>query len=190
MPSKIRAFIAIELESKVKDKISQIQNILQKTNADAKWVNPKNIHLTLKFLGYIDQEKSEKIKQVIDQTAENFQSFSIETSQIGIFPQKGTPRVIWIGIKKGKETLEKITSKIEEKIEKLGIKKENRPFQSHATIARIRSPKNKQILLTEIKRINEAIDTEIQTISAIALFRSTLSPSGPTYSLIHKAKLQ
>lgn len=190
MPNKIRAFIAVELEPALKDRISEIQSELKKTDADIKWVNPNNIHLTLKFLGYVEEKKLEEIKHAIEKIAKDFLNFSIETSQIGIFPEKGTPRVIWIGIKKGKEILTKIAFELKEEIAKLGIPKEDRPFQSHATIGRIKSSKNKDKLISKINEINQTIKPQVQDASEIILFQSTLSPLGPTYTKLYKANFK
>jgi len=94
----MRLFIAIELPETIKSELAGIQSKLKASRADVKWVEPQNIHLTLKFLGYVQQDKIAAIKNAVDKIAGQTKAFNISLSEIGAFPDLNSPRVIWVGI--------------------------------------------------------------------------------------------
>ena len=93
----MRTFIAIELEEKIKELLSKIQAELKKSGEDIKWVNPHNVHLTLKFLGEIEEPKIPKIIQLLKEAAATLKPFTIEIKDIGGFPSLRSPRGILTG---------------------------------------------------------------------------------------------
>jgi len=188
----MRAFIAIELPQQIKDSLSQIQKQLKESGADVKWVGPGNIHLTLKFLGEIDDEKIEKINGIIEDTARDKPSFKMHISSIGAFPKIDYPRVIWVGIDAGDSETKEVVKELEEKIQKIGIPKEERAFSSHITIARTRSALNRDKLVQKLKIISPEFgkeDLEFK-VTKITLFKSTLTPIGPIYEVLKEANFK
>lgn len=188
----MRTFIAIALPKNTRDSLAQLQEQLKKTGADVKWVEPENIHLTLKFLGEIDEQKLSRISEVIKDIAGNKKSFSVRISSLGAFPKISSPRVIWAGIEKeGNSEIKKIAEELEEKLVKLGIPKEERPFSSHITIGRTRSTLNRQNLIQELKIMEDVSAAENLEfpVTKITLFLSTLNPSGPVYKVLKEADL-
>ena len=190
----MRTFIAIELPQKIIGTLSALQNQLKNTQADVKWVAPENIHLTLKFLGEVDEKKIEKIIQALEETAKDNQPFSIRLCALGAFPKINFPRVIWVGIDAGDEETKNIAFVLEEKLQKLGIPKEKRPFSSHITIGRVRSGLNREKLVKELNILagqsaNYCADLEFLT-TKITLFKSTLTPKGPIYEILKEASFQ
>lgn len=193
MDESIRAFIAIELPKQVKDELSSIQKNLRNSGADVKWVEPENIHFTLKFLGNTEKTKIKDITDALNEIAKKIKSFSMNLTEIGAFPRISYPRVIWVGIKEGANTVSELAKTVEGKLNKLGFPKEDRPFSAHITIGRVRSPKGKEKLKTQVENLNKSksqlADYKIQ-ISKITLFQSTLMPTGPTYTKLHEAHLE
>jgi len=187
----MRTFIAIELPKNIKDSLSQLQAELKSSNADVKWVAPENIHLTLKFLGEIDDKKSEKIIQIIEEVAKGKNKFQVRISLLGAFPKIGSPRVIWVGIEAGDKETKEIAEELEEKIAKIGVPKEKRPFSSHITIGRLRSPLKREILIKYLKE-KSGLGGKILEFSAdkITLFKSTLTPKGPIYEILKETILK
>ena len=187
----MRTFIAIELPTEVKDKLSKIQEQLKKSGADVKWVEPKNIHLTLKFLGEIDDKKLEKIIEIIDGTVKDKNTFHIRISSLGAFPKINYPRVIWIGIDKGDCETKEIAKELEEKIAKIGIPKEGKAFSSHITIGRTRSTLNREKLVQELKTQSANFCGGLEfVVTKITLFKSTLTPGGPIYEALKETNLK
>jgi len=187
----MRTFIAIELPSEIKDSLSRLQEELKASNADVKWVEPNNIHLTLKFLGEIDDKKIEKITKIIDDTAREKNKFQMHISSLGTFPKIDFPRVIWVGVDTGDKETKGIADELEEKIAKIGIPKEDRPFSSHITIGRTRSSLNREKLVQDLKNKAELGGEKLEFyVTKITLFKSTLTPHGPIYEVLKETNLK
>jgi 2'-5' RNA ligase len=183
---EIRSFIALDIDDKdLLDKFATIQEKICNTGADLKLVELKNIHITFKFLGEVNQITLDKVKGEMD-GIKAF-AFDIEFQEVGTFPNIKRPRVIWIGIKKGLIELQKINDQLDPKLRQLGFVSDRKGFSPHVTIARVRSGRNKKELigiLTEIK------STQFGYIQAgcLRLKKSTLTPEGPIYTTIHEVK--
>ena len=179
----IRAFIAVEIDNQTKQKISELISDLKKSNADVKWITENQMHLTLKFLGNIDENKVADISNALSGIADNLSAFTINFSGLGAFPGMNHPRVVWLGVNKGAESLIKLNEKIETAMEKTGFKKENRKFEPHLTLARIRSSKNISNLIKLIDEVNFSAENDTH-IDKLVLFQSTLNPKGALYKII------
>jgi 2'-5' RNA ligase len=184
----MRTFIAIDLSDENKTTVAKLQDELKKTQADVKWVEPENIHLTLKFLGEVTDEYVGKVKDALDRVAAGLKPFELSLSGIGAFPKLDYPRVIWAGVEKGKEETEGIAKKVEDELEKIGFAREERPFAAHLTIGRVRSGKNKEALKVKLSELNRPDKPgNPQPVSQLILYQSKLSPKGPTYTPLHKS---
>jgi len=187
----MRSFIAIELPKDVRDFLGGIQERLKSSGADVKWVEPQNIHLTLKFLGEVDEKKLDKISGILEDIAQKGSAFKIRIASLGAFPKINFPRVIWVGLDKGDEETKSIARGLEEKIEKVGIPKEDRAFSSHITLGRTRSTLNRERLVQELNNLasNLGGNPEFE-VTKITLFKSTLTPKGPIYEVLKEASLK
>lgn len=187
MSQGIRVFIAISLPEGVLKKIEVIQDKLKKTKADVKWVKPANIHLTLKFLGNITPEQISSLREVLEEDAHKFQPFSIFIDEMGSFPSINNPRVIWIGISRGKEILNKMNRVIEDDLAKAGFPREERVFHPHLTLGRCRSAKHRSQLAKQIEI--ESASLGVLAVDKISIYRSLLTSQGPVYSLLDEKLL-
>jgi 2'-5' RNA ligase len=188
----MRTFIAIKLPKEIKGLLASLQQELKNTGADVKWVEPKNIHLTLKFLGEIDEKTSTKISSILEEVAKDTMSFNIRIACAGAFPKINSPRVLWAGVDKGDLETKIIAKALEEKIEKIGIPKENRAFSSHITIGRIKSSLNRDELIQGLKKLQKYFGAKGAEfcVYKITLFKSTLTPNGPIYEILKEANLK
>ena len=187
----MRTFIAIELPLEIKNYLSRLQDELKTAGADVKWVKPDNIHLTLKFLGEVDEKKLDKISKIIAETAEGKNKFPARISSLGAFPKTDFPRVIWVGLDTGDKEIKQIAKELEEKIAKIGIPKEDRPFSSHITIGRLRTPLNRERLVQNLKDKAGLGGEKLEFyVTKITLFKSTLTPSGPIYEALKETNLE
>lgn len=180
----MRLFIAIGLPDDIKQKIAALEESLQEISLNAKWVEPANLHLTLKFLGNCPTEKIVPIKEVIATTARKFKSFTPALKEFGFFPNPKRPRVFFIHTSE-ETTLKSIAQDLEEGLEKIGFPKEDR-FKSHITLARFKSPKNINSLAARLKDIPLG---DSFGVTEITLFESTLTPEGPLYAISGKSSL-
>ena len=189
---KMRAFIAIKLPKEIRDTLVRLQEQLKTSKADVKWVEPQNIHSTLKFLGEIEDKKLEGIITIMEDVAGDKHTYDIRISSLGAFPNISSPRVIWVGIDKGDSETKEIAKELEEKIAKLGIPKEDRPFSSHITIGRTRSPINRERLIRDLNNLQLKFAQENLEflVTKITLFKSTLTPKGPIYEALKEANLK
>ncbi|HHI02531.1 MAG TPA: RNA 2',3'-cyclic phosphodiesterase, partial [candidate division Zixibacteria bacterium] len=163
---------------------------LKQKRGRVKWVASKNIHLTMKFLGETDENKVEAIIESIKSVAAKHKSVECTIDRIGGFPNLRRPRVIWAGIEKKEDNinrLEAIASDIEEEMTPLGFEKESRKFKSHLTLGRVKDNRN----LYELTKYLENYRLEPKEIlfDKIVLFKSTLTPDGPIYRRLCEAEL-
>jgi 2'-5' RNA ligase len=167
----------------VLSKLADAQKLLRETGADLKLVDPKNIHVTMRFLGDISPGMVDKIHEKMKNI--KFTPFTIQLRGLGVFPSLNYPRVVWAGMTEGAEQLKSIFTQLEPQIRALGFAADAYGFSPHLTIARVRSGVNKQ-RLTEL--VANKADYEFGTINAncLRLKRSQLSPKGPTYSTIRE----
>ncbi len=182
MSEPIRSFIAFDIENDgVTNRIAAAQKLLFQTNADLKLVEPKNIHITLRFLGPISPEMVEKVYVAMKNV--KFTPFNITLHGLGVFPTLNYPRVVWAGITDGAEQLKSIFEQLEPQIHDLGFAPDPNGFSPHLTIARVRSGANKQRLVDLIERQSEYEFGNIRA-ECLRLKKSQLSPRGPTYTTL------
>jgi 2'-5' RNA ligase len=182
---KIRTFIAIELPEEVKKKINALQERLREGSSRAK---PRNIHLTLKFLGNIDAERIDSIGKALETACEDVGPFTVTVGGIGAFPNLKTPRVFWVGVVESEE-LTRLYKNIEEELHKIGFEKERRPFHPHLTLIRVKSRDEGRRLAGLVKDIKSGTETTFSTNEFI-LFKSKLSPRGAEHSALKRISLK
>ncbi len=180
----IRAFIAIEIDSEIKNKLSEYLSKLKRTGADVKWVAPENIHLTLKFIGYIEKETLINLNKIINYAVSSIVPFSISIGNIGAFPSLNKPRVVFVCVQEQGNNLLRIYEKIDKGVEPLGIKKESKKYVGHITLGRVKSQNN-------ISKLKNALisGTEcyfgLEKVSSLSLMQSKLTPTGPIYTRLN-----
>ena len=182
---KFRGFIAIDID--VNKNLVEFASEIKKTQADLKLVEPENIHITIKFLGDTDEEKIEEIKEIIKNSVEEIEPFEIKLKGSGVFPNKNYMKVLWIGIEKA-DKIREIAKKIDKRLTKIGFEPEKRDFSAHLTIARIKSPRNKDKLIGIIEKYKE-FEFESINVDSIKLKKSDLTPKGPIYTTLVDVKL-
>jgi 2'-5' RNA ligase len=180
----LRCFIAIEIPNPVKKEIAEVADILKKYDADIKWVNVENLHVTLKFLGSTPEESVPEIRESLLKAVSSFQQFYIKINGTGIFPNRKFPRVIWVGVENG-EALPKLAADIDISMSLLGYKKEEREFRPHLTLGRVRSRKETTSVVNELDNFKEK-EFGLFIVDRIKLMRSELKPKGPEYSCLYE----
>jgi 2'-5' RNA ligase len=182
---KFRGFIAIDVTPF--SKLIEFENELNNTGANIKLVEPKNIHITLKFLGDTDQDLIDQIEEIMKNSVKEIKPFDIELTNNGVFPNPNYIKVIWIGLKQV-EKIVQISKKIDVQLNKIGFKKEKREFSPHLTIARVKSARNKDKLIDVLSKYKEYEFGKL-SINSIKLKQSELTKKGPIYTTLREVKI-
>lgn len=183
----VRAFVAIKVADPIKEKLLATIERLKGAGADVKWVNRDNIHLTLKFLGNISKANVVTLSGFLKENAKAVKPFEVNVKDVGVFPPKGAPRVIWAGCS-NEEILGTLASSIEASCEKIGVPKEDRKFSAHITIGRVKSPQNIEALKPLITELSSS-GFGAQSVNSFELFESKLQRDGPIYTILESYQL-
>jgi 2'-5' RNA ligase len=177
----MRLFIAIELPDSVKQGIATVQEELRAAGGSAGWTRPEGIHLTLKFLGEVPEERVSEIMAATAGAAEGIGKLSLEVAGAGAFPNIKVPRVLWIGVVGDIEKLTTLQAAVEDAMERLGFEREARKFSPHLTLARIKFPKPRDNWQQKIEGIR---DVKLGTFEAghVSLMKSELKREGAVYT--------
>ena len=184
----MRTFIAIEMDKAVVEKLEAIRHRLQKADADVKWVEPENSHLTIKFIGEIDPAKVDAIKAEMQQAAVTVKPFELAVHTAGSFPKGRPPRVLWVGVHDASGSLARLHAELENGLAKLGIEPEGREFAGHLTLGRVRSRKNVRKLAEMLAAENPA-ELGSSHVDGLTLFESKLDARGPKYTALAHIQL-
>jgi len=184
---KLRCFVAIELDPAIKDQLGQVQRQLAGLGKLVRWVDPKQVHLTLKFLGEVPDEKVPQISRTLGDVAAELAPFEMNVAGLGCFPPAGSVRVVWIGVEDPTGRLHECQQRCDQALERLGFPREARPFTPHLTIARARGPRAPGDVRTSVEQVRFAGGS--QYVDQIVLFQSHLSPRGAIYTVVSRARL-
>lgn len=188
MEKTLRTFIAAEISPEMRSEIINLQSELKNSlKGNIAWVEPENIHLTLRFLGQITDEQLEEIKTVVESIARKIKTFNMDLGVIGGFPDISNPRIIWIGINFGFNQLNEINAELEDKLETINFAVGEKYFHPHLTIARVKSLEGKNTLAEIAQKIRPRQLPE--TISKLSIIQSQLTPEGAKYTELFEAKL-
>jgi len=188
----LRTFIAVDFPIEIKEKIESITAYF-KTQLPAKaikWVDPNNMHLTLKFMGETPADQLEPIKNAMQKVATAYPVFSIEVINLGMYPNHKKPRVVWLGIS-GEENLISLHKQLDRALQEVGIQPERRPLSPHLTIARVRRNSSKE----SVKDIGQTLSQfkvstlGIVRVNEIVYYQSELKPQGPNYTILQSSPL-
>lgn len=183
-----RLFVALKIIPN--NNFLEIYNFLKNNlnHNSIKWVEPENLHLTLKFIGETHEDKIPQIKQILKSFIENKPPMNIKFDKVGIFGSSYNPRVIWFGINENSQ-IKDFGSQLLNHFNRNGFASDRQNFVPHLTLGRIKVVHNKKDFQLIINRVK---DKYIQSfnINEIVLFESILKPSGPIYHIIEKYKLE
>ncbi len=174
----IRTFIAIDLSDDVRAAIEEAQTRLKQSPVGVKisWTKVANLHLTLQFLGYVEETVVEKIKPALRLVAAQHQPFDVSVQGAGGFPNEKRPRVVWVGCSDDGNRLPVLARAVQTATQPLGFVPEHREFSAHLTLGRIRSPRQDAALTRAIDSLKDTSfgTLRVETIHLFESFRHTL----------------
>ncbi|MBO0863016.1 MAG: RNA 2',3'-cyclic phosphodiesterase [Chloracidobacterium sp.] len=183
----MRTFIAIEIPSEIRSALEAFQTELRRAGADVSWTKPENLHLTLKFLGEVDEKRIVEVERACVSSAAEFQPFSLSLNDTGFFPNARQPRVLWAGLSGGVENIGAISNRLEERLALIGFKREEKDFHPHLTVGRLKSNKKARELLALADAYR--LPALSFAVTEIVLMKSELNPAGAKYTPMAKARL-
>jgi len=178
----MRCFVAIDLPGDVRSALDAAQARLRAAapRADVRWVAPAGLHLTLKFLGEVTDERRDAVRAALEGVARGTVPIGLACAGLGVFPGPARPRVVWAGVTAGLRELGALAAAVERALEPLGFLPERRPFRGHATLGRVRSPRSVGALMRALEGGPGTVFGS-WTASDVVLYRSHLRPTGAIY---------
>lgn len=184
----MRCFIAIDISEGIRQSIADVIGKCNQKSKGIKWVAVENIHITLKFLGEVNEGLMPDIQKRLAPVCAARNIFGVNIKGAGAFPNFKYPNVLWIGIDES-EKLKRLYEDMEDVLSELGFEKENRKFSPHLTIGRIKDRKGIESVIKEIYTFKDAFFGSID-VNEILLMRSILKPEGAEYSKIAAFRLK
>jgi len=185
----MRLFIATDLDDQAREAIAALQWRLKRRVGDGgslKWIRPEQMHVTLAFIGEADEALSAKLIVAI-QARPAQTVFDLEFGGVGMFPPRGAPRVLWLGVSHGADAIAALQRDVASRVERLGVVLERRPFHPHLTLARWRESRP-----GDRRAIDEVSDTGNVArvcIDHATLYRSQATPGGQVYTPMSRVTL-
>jgi len=183
----VRTFLAIDLPDTQNKILENHQAQWRYIKANVRWVPSTKMHLTLKFLGKIEESSVEDVIAACRRVCRRDRTFSLSLKGTGTFPGPKRPRILWVGI--GGETyrLHRLQKELESALERKGFPQEGRAFSPHLTVGRIRSPQRLPSTMDIFMR--DEITSPPFLVNEVIVYESLLLPKGPMYKPLARCPL-
>ncbi|MCR9246644.1 MAG: RNA 2',3'-cyclic phosphodiesterase [bacterium] len=179
----MRCFLALDLPLPVRNYLAKTaRSELQK--GTIKFVPPEHIHLTLAFVGEVDDDTARGLEAIVDAAELSPMQFAL--AGLGHFPPRGAPRVVWAGLAGDIDALTRLQGEVTAAITDLGIELDRRPFSPHVTLGRVKSPFGAYAIIDELARVGKDLRDKPFPIATLTLYASELQPAGPVYTPIRR----
>lgn len=176
----LRVFVAVPLAPPLRAAVAGLQQSLRARGGRLRWVEPGNLHVTLRFLGSLPEARVDDVAGALEEASRQVGPFLLELGSCGRFPGGGAPRVLWVGITGGVQELTTLAGRLEEGLRKRGFAPEDRGFRPHVTVARVREgdrPPGLDLWLQECA----GRPVGSMRVEAVHVMASQLRPQGPLY---------
>lgn len=179
----MRAFLALNLDGELRERVHRDTAALRAAAPDASWVRAANLHVTLKFLGDVAETRAGALAESLRPIVVRHPVIDTMLIRAGAFPDMRRPRVIWIGLRDDRP-VKALAADVDRACGAAGLSPETRPFSAHVTLGRVKRPLGRDAAAA-LTRAASAITTSYPTrIRAVDLMRSELAPGGSRYSLV------
>ncbi len=187
--ARLRTFIALDLGPQIQGRIIALQGRLAQTTNEVKWVEADNIHLTLLFLGEVDERGVPDVCKTVAEAATAVGPIALTVEGVGCFPNLRRPRILWVGVGEGSAAVIDLHDRLEEPLFQLGCyRREERQYTPHITLGRLKGDEPTEKLVTVINK-HQAWKGGETTIDEVHVMSSELTREGPIYTVLSRAKL-
>jgi 2'-5' RNA ligase len=184
----IRSFVAVLLPEPLRARLDEAAAPLRRGAAAVSWVRAENLHVTLRFLGGVDEGTIGRVREALAEAAAGLAPFRIVLQGFGGFPASRAPRVVWVGVTEGGDRLGALHGRVEAALARRRIPAEGRPFHPHVTLGRAREPRGEAGLVELLGAPGAPLGETV--VDAIHLMRSELHPAGARYSVLAREPLR
>ncbi len=184
-----RAFVAIELDTASAGSIAKWIQVLKSKVSDVRWSRPDQLHLTLKFLGDVDNRELPQLCDAMREACQGIEAFGLELSGLGAFPKNKPPRVVWMSAEDPHGVLGQLAQRLDERFAELGIARETRAFTPHLTLGRVVRGADQQRLQEAIDEVGEQVSCYCE-VEEIVLLSSLRDEGRVVYDAIDHVELQ
>lgn len=189
MARRIRTFIAVGINRTVRDRALELQEKLAESGVAVKWVEPDNLHITLHFLGEVDERDLIKVCRAVEEACRTREPFTMSLASTGAFPNTRRPKTLWAGIGEGTQDLVAIHDALEPSLMELGCyRREDRPYSPHLTLGRVKGDEASEPLATALAKNAGWQGGDVQ-VREVLVMSSELRQDGPTYAVMSRARL-
>jgi 2'-5' RNA ligase len=186
----MRLFVAIELDRSAREAVaaeqSRLKKVLGTDRSPLKWVRPEHMHLTLAFLGQVPDQQGLAVAAHLGRPFDEA-PFDAGFADLGVFPDRGAPRVLWLGVSGGRAQVMAVQHDVAVRLSVLHVAVEDRAFHPHLTLARWRASREHDRRRVASADRHETIATV--PVEAISVIESRLSPAGPEYTVLSRGRL-
>lgn len=187
--ARVRTFIAVGLDKSVRDRTVSLQEALAATGAEVKWVEPENLHVTLLFLGEVDDRALPDVCRVVAEAGGGLVPFAMSVQGAGCFPNPRRPRTLWVGVGEGTQELVALHDALEPPLLALGCyRREDRQYTPHITLGRAKSDRPSDPLAAALAK-HAGWRCGEQPVREVLVMGSELTPKGPVYTVMGRGKL-
>lgn len=188
MAQRVRCFVAVEIEDGIREQLAETQKALRAAGGQVRWSPPQNLHVTLKFLGEIDESSVGDACTIVERVAAEHEGFTAQFAGLGAFPNLRRPRIVFAEVHDESGTLASLARALDQSMTAIGVQREGKPFRSHLTLGRVKSSRGMADLTRAVEtHVEQSFGT--QAVHEIVLMRSELLPSGAVYSPLGVGKL-
>jgi len=184
----VRLFVALNLPPPVREALWAATTPLRELGLPVNWVRGDGIHLTLKFLGDVADEREAEVAAALGRAAAGARALSLAVGGFGVFPDFRRPRVVWAGIAP-EPGLEILQHRVEQEVAPLGFPTEARPFRPHVTLGRARKEARPRDLAGLESALAQLEFAQTAVVSTLDLMQSTLRSGGAVYNVRHSERL-
>ena len=178
----IRSFLAFELPSQIRQVLLRVHDELKRSKLDVRWVRPEGIHLTVVFMGDVQEADISPIVKGIGEACLTYGPFPVALRSMGCFPNSRKPSVLWLGVESDLERMSRFRDDLQEKLLPFGIQAEKRDFRPHLTLGRFKKPGRSPAELEELLSKHRGLTSPVCPLNELILFKSDLKPGGAVYA--------
>lgn len=183
----MRLFVAVELDERVRSVMVDAQKKLGRACDGVRWIRPEQLHMTVKFLGEVEDGRIAEICESAKMAAAECRCLDLRVSACGCFPPRGAVRIVWVGVGGDEGGITPMVQGVESRFESIGFPRETKPFSPHITIGRVRDDRSQGGIRSAAAA--HSPEPAVQRVDSLVVMSSVLSRSGSTYTVVSRSRL-